>query len=372
MKSGETLAEVETDKAVMELVARADGQLLQQVVAPKGATVPVGDVVAVHRGAGEDRRRAGGALRAATPRRRAQPRRAVGACTCTVAPPLRSHPQSPQPRSPSGRCDARQGLAPRAADRRASGRRPQAGPRIGTRWPSGEARRRAVRRGASTAAARHRATARPVPAPRCPAREPAPPSRTYRSPRSARRSRSGWRRRSARCPHFFLTTDVDMERAAEARDALNRQLGEQGKGQLQRHHPQGRRAGARAAPRLQRLVAGRPHPLLERGAPRHGGRGRGRADHAGASGTPTGKLALRDRCARRASSPQRARERRLTAGRVHRRDVLGLEPRHVRHRPVHGRDQSPRGGDRGRGRDRAQGRRGGRRGRPCGAGCGSP
>jgi len=30
-------------------------------------------------------------------------------------------------------------------------------------------------------------------------------------------------------PHFFLTTEVDMERAAEARDALNRQLGDQGK-----------------------------------------------------------------------------------------------------------------------------------------------
>jgi pyruvate dehydrogenase E2 component (dihydrolipoamide acetyltransferase) len=29
-------------------------------------------------------------------------------------------------------------------------------------------------------------------------------------------------------PHFFLTTEVDMERAAEARDALNAQLGESG------------------------------------------------------------------------------------------------------------------------------------------------
>ena len=45
VKSGETLAEVETDKAVMELVARADGQLLQQAV-KEGDTVPVGDVVA--------------------------------------------------------------------------------------------------------------------------------------------------------------------------------------------------------------------------------------------------------------------------------------------------------------------------------------
>src|SRR4029077_7129053 len=45
VKSGETLAEVETDKAVMELVARADGQLLK-VVVQEGTTVPVGNVVA--------------------------------------------------------------------------------------------------------------------------------------------------------------------------------------------------------------------------------------------------------------------------------------------------------------------------------------
>ncbi|PYP11775.1 MAG: hypothetical protein DMD56_05775 [Gemmatimonadetes bacterium] len=30
-------------------------------------------------------------------------------------------------------------------------------------------------------------------------------------------------------PHFFLTTEVDMERASEAREALNQQLGDQGK-----------------------------------------------------------------------------------------------------------------------------------------------
>src|SRR6185437_13324750 len=40
-----TLAEVETDKAVMELVARADGQLIK-VMVPEGSTVPVGNVVA--------------------------------------------------------------------------------------------------------------------------------------------------------------------------------------------------------------------------------------------------------------------------------------------------------------------------------------
>jgi len=33
-------------------------------------------------------------------------------------------------------------------------------------------------------------------------------------------------------PHFFLTTEVDMERAAEAREALNKQLGDQGEGKV--------------------------------------------------------------------------------------------------------------------------------------------
>jgi pyruvate dehydrogenase E2 component (dihydrolipoamide acetyltransferase) len=43
---GDVLAEVETDKAVMELVARAGGTLLKQVV-PAGTTVPVSQLVAL-------------------------------------------------------------------------------------------------------------------------------------------------------------------------------------------------------------------------------------------------------------------------------------------------------------------------------------
>src|SRR5438094_391743 len=52
VKTGETLAEVETDKAVMELVARADG-VLRQVAVAEGQTVPVGSVVAVIAAPGE-------------------------------------------------------------------------------------------------------------------------------------------------------------------------------------------------------------------------------------------------------------------------------------------------------------------------------
>jgi pyruvate dehydrogenase E2 component (dihydrolipoamide acetyltransferase) len=44
--NGEILAEIETDKAIMELVARGEG-VLRKVLIGEGATVPVGDVIAV-------------------------------------------------------------------------------------------------------------------------------------------------------------------------------------------------------------------------------------------------------------------------------------------------------------------------------------
>jgi pyruvate dehydrogenase E2 component (dihydrolipoamide acetyltransferase) len=53
VSAGDVLAEVETDKAIMELVARADGVLLKQVVT-EGSTVPVSSLVAVIGQPGED------------------------------------------------------------------------------------------------------------------------------------------------------------------------------------------------------------------------------------------------------------------------------------------------------------------------------
>jgi pyruvate/2-oxoglutarate dehydrogenase complex dihydrolipoamide acyltransferase (E2) component len=53
VKSGDVLAEVETDKAVMELVARGDGVLRKRLVA-EGATAPVGQLVGVIAAADED------------------------------------------------------------------------------------------------------------------------------------------------------------------------------------------------------------------------------------------------------------------------------------------------------------------------------
>jgi pyruvate dehydrogenase E2 component (dihydrolipoamide acetyltransferase) len=53
VKSGEALAEVETDKAVMELVARADGILRKRVLG-EGTTAPVGQIVGVIAGKDEN------------------------------------------------------------------------------------------------------------------------------------------------------------------------------------------------------------------------------------------------------------------------------------------------------------------------------
>jgi pyruvate/2-oxoglutarate dehydrogenase complex dihydrolipoamide acyltransferase (E2) component len=53
VKSGEPLAEVETDKAIMELVARGDGVLRKRLI-NEGDSRPVGQLVGVIAGADEN------------------------------------------------------------------------------------------------------------------------------------------------------------------------------------------------------------------------------------------------------------------------------------------------------------------------------
>jgi pyruvate dehydrogenase E2 component (dihydrolipoamide acetyltransferase) len=53
VKSGDVLAEVETDKAIMELVARGDGVLRKRLV-PENTTTPVGQLIGVIAAADED------------------------------------------------------------------------------------------------------------------------------------------------------------------------------------------------------------------------------------------------------------------------------------------------------------------------------
>src|SRR5215218_6076772 len=53
VKNGETLAEVETDKAIMELVARGDGVLRKRLL-PEDSAAPVGQLIAVIAGPDEN------------------------------------------------------------------------------------------------------------------------------------------------------------------------------------------------------------------------------------------------------------------------------------------------------------------------------
>ena len=208
VKSGETLAEVETDKAVMELVARADGQLIK-VLVPEGSTVPVGNVVAYIGAPGEKIDGAGSGEQ--------------GAATQVSTP-------APPKAAPLASADATRVKASPLAKRIAQ----EAGvdlKLVQGSGPGGRVIKRDVEGGAAPRAAA------PVPQPSTPLPAPRPPlpARSGASyddvPLTQIRKTIAKRLATSLgpIPHFFLTTEVDMERAAEARDALNRQLGDQGK-----------------------------------------------------------------------------------------------------------------------------------------------
>jgi len=218
VKSGDTLAEVETDKAVMELVARADGQLLK-VVVPEGSTVPVGNVVAWIGKPGEKVDGDGASAPAAT-------------APVPAAKPAPRQPPAPAPLPAP---------APPPA--------PQAVPADATRVKASPLARRIAKdagvdlklvQGSGPGGRVIKRDVEGAPASSAPAAAPAAPRPTYHAPRTAEpyedvpltQIRKTIAKRLAASigpiPHFFLTTEIDMERAAEAREALNTQLGEAG------------------------------------------------------------------------------------------------------------------------------------------------
>jgi pyruvate dehydrogenase E2 component (dihydrolipoamide acetyltransferase) len=233
VKAGDTLAEVETDKAVMELVARADGHLVK-ILVPEGQTVAVGTVVgyigtpgeAVPDGAGSREQGAGGIAPAATP-----------ATTTTTHPPApeRPAPRSPLPAPAAAPADATRVKASPLARRLARERGvdlnavPGSGPggRVVLKDVEGAGSRG---RGAGGPAAAATSALRPglLPAPRP---LPAGEGRAEYEDVPLTQIRKTIAKRLISSlgpvPHFFLTAEVDMERAAEAREALNRDLGDE-------------------------------------------------------------------------------------------------------------------------------------------------
>src|SRR5262245_62589000 len=97
VKTGEPIAEVETDKAIMELVARGDGILRKRLV-NEGDSRPVGDLVGVIAGADEniDALVAGAASAPAKgPGPTAKPQPKIQTTAPAAAPPVAPSPPPP-------------------------------------------------------------------------------------------------------------------------------------------------------------------------------------------------------------------------------------------------------------------------------------
>ncbi len=205
VKSGDVLAEVETDKAVMELQARGDG-VLRKILAPAGATVEVGRLVAVIAAQDEDidaiLAEAGDGKKAEREARR------------------RHEAPAPKPATAAATAEAPAAARARAADTD-DGARVKASPlarrvareqgvdlaRITGSGPGG----RIIRRDVDAAEA-------------APAAAAAMPLGGYHDVELPQIRKTIARRLAQSLgpiPHFFLTTEIDMERAAEARAALN-------------------------------------------------------------------------------------------------------------------------------------------------------
>ncbi len=205
--AGETLAEVETDKAVMELVARGEG-VLRKIVLGEGATVPVGALVAIVGTADEDISGLGIGDKGLGKAKAPAPAPIVAAAPkASVPAPAPVVPQSPIPNPQSPSRIRSSPLARRVARERGVDLKLVAGT-----GPAG----RVVRRDVEAARTTGPAAAVALPA-------AALPEGGFRDePLTAMRKTIAKRLTQSLgpVPHFFLTTEIDMERAWEARAQL--------------------------------------------------------------------------------------------------------------------------------------------------------
>ena len=247
---GDVLAEIETDKATMELVARGEG-VLRRVFAGEGAVMPVGEVIGVVASADEDISALEAAAEseaagASAPEGEGQPGDAgavppadvadspASAQTAggqlTAAEATATPSASAQPASPADGAPGRVKASP-VARRLAVESDLDIGAVAGS-GPGG----RIVKRDVEAAVAQG---VRPTAAAPAPGPAPAlPPVPVDAGPGFADVPLSQMRKTVARrlveslgpVPHFYLTVDVDMKRALAARARVNALLAERQEG----------------------------------------------------------------------------------------------------------------------------------------------
>ena len=255
---GDVIAEVETDKAIMELVARAAGTLLKQVV-PAGATVPVSELVALIGEKGESVNGAGAAPEKAPDKAAEKPAAAKPAAEAapagkeaadegeTGASAPEGGPAPAAATAPAGPAPAPAASAPSsgqagAAAQTAAGDRVKASPlarkiaaergvdlhSVTGSGPAGRIVQRDLA-GVTTAPAAGAAPAQPAAAAakaaaQVPAFQPVPAGEPFADVPLTQIRKTIAKRLAQSLgpiPTFFLTSEIDMERAADAREALN-------------------------------------------------------------------------------------------------------------------------------------------------------
>jgi pyruvate dehydrogenase E2 component (dihydrolipoamide acetyltransferase) len=231
--AGDVLAEVETDKAVMELVARSAGVLLKQLVAA-GATVPVSAPVGW---IGEKGEAVPGDGAPAAPAKKAEEKPAAAAKKTEEKPaaePAKKKDETPAAAPKDAEPKAPEAAAPAPpAPARAAGERVKASPLarkiasergvdlagVSGSGPEG----RIIKRDLEGTASAPSAAAGQRPAVDGQPFEDRPLSQIRKTIAKRLIQSIG------PIPTFYLTSEVDMERVAEAREALNASAGDQGK-----------------------------------------------------------------------------------------------------------------------------------------------
>ena len=249
---GDILAEIETDKATMELVARGEG-VLRKVLVGEGAAAPVGDVIAIIAAEGEDIAAMVAGLGGGA---------AADGNGAPDAGPGEGPTEAPQPDAPAATPGT---AAPTAAPETAKSARSveapapatttapsveTTGPTTPTRVKASPVARRLARdvgldiatlQGSGPGgrvikrdveAAARAAAAAPTVAPTPPVTPwPAPPDTEFEDIALTQMRKTVARRLAESLgpvPHFFLTVDVDMTRALAARKRVNELLAARG------------------------------------------------------------------------------------------------------------------------------------------------
>jgi len=222
--SGDVIAEIETDKATMELVARGDGILRKIFVGP-GGTAPVGAVIAVIGGKDEDisgiaSSAGGGAVATALPPKAAA-KAETPAPAAASAPAAAPVPAAPAASAPAGENGGRVKASPLA--RRLAEDMGVDLARVSGSGPGGRVVKRDI----------EAAKVAGVAAPAAPAAVAAwvPNEAEYTDVPSSQMRKTIAKRLAMSIgpiPTFYLTVDVDMTRVVAARARINAMLEKQG------------------------------------------------------------------------------------------------------------------------------------------------